>query len=107
MAFKIESLAEMNRIASRISERKQEMQSNGSSANASLETLKTVISGYGVEKNLAALEEAITTNVNNVNNLLELISDFITKQISGYTINEENLANRLANAQSQLENIQG
>lgn len=107
MAFKIESLQEMTRIAARVSERKEEMTSvTNNISSGALTELRSNISGYGVETNLAKLSDAVITNCNKVNLLLDRVANFITSQVGTYTMNESEAQAGLNSAQQMLNNIQ-
>ena len=96
---------EVNRIAGRISERKEELDSATEKANASLNQLKTLIQTDGINETLSLLQVAITTNARKVNETFAQITQFINSQRGLHEASAQSATTDLRGMDSILGNI--
>lgn len=96
---------EVNRIAGRISERKEELDSATEKANASLNQLKTLIQTDGINETLSLLQTAITTNARKVNETFAQITQFINTQRGLHEATAQKTTTNIQNIDSILGNI--
>ncbi len=96
---------EVNRIAGRISERKEELDSATEKANASLNQLKTLIQTDGINETLSLLQTAITTNARKVNEIFAQITQFINTQRGLHEATAQKTTTNIQNIDSILGNI--
>lgn len=96
---------EVNRIAGRISERKEELDSATEKANSSLNQLKTLIQTDGINETLSLLQAAITTNARKVNETFAQITQFINSQRGLHEASAQSATTDLQGMDSILGNI--
>lgn len=96
---------EVNRIAGRISERKEELDSATEKANSSLGQLKSLIQTDGINETLSLLQVAITTNARKVNETFAQITQFINTQKGLHEATAQTATTNIQNIDSILGNI--
>lgn len=96
---------EVKRIAGRISERKEELDSATEKANSSLEELKGLIETDGIKETLSLLKVAITTNARKANEIFDQISKFILEQTTKHEATAQSTTTDIQNIDSILGNI--
>lgn len=96
---------EVSRIAGRISERKEELDSATEKANSSLGELKGLIETDGIRETLSLLQVAITTNARKVNEVFSQITQFINSQRGLHEATAQSTTTDIQNIDSILGNI--
>ena len=96
---------EVSRIAGRISERKEELDSATEKANSSLGELEGLIETDGIKETLSLLKVAITTNASKANEIFDQISKFILEQTTKHEATAQSTTTDIQNIDSILGNI--
>ena len=105
MAFKVESLQEMNTIAETMSSYATEAEAQTKKVVTAVEQLDALISGQGVDEALTKLKDSITENADSATKVLKYVSLFIKSNAQSLSANEDETANVLNNVQNTLNNI--
>lgn len=106
MGFKIESLTNMQNIATTVSDLSTEVNSTNQKVISSIDSLQSGISGGGIETTLPKLSSAISTHGTDVSKLLSDIATFINSQVSAYTANEQTVTSDLDSINSALDGME-
>ena len=103
MGFKIESLTNMQNIATTVSDLSTSVTSTNQSVISSIDSLQSGISGGGIETTLPKLSSSISTVGSETSKLLSDIATFINTQVSSYSSNEEQVTTALDSINSALD----
>lgn len=105
MAFKIQSIANMEAIANTMSNCANEATAESQKIVVAVDELTAIISGKGVGETLQKLRNSVTSNTQSAVQLLNDISLFIRTQVTSYSQNEDETTSALSSVQSTLDGI--
>ena len=106
MGFKIDSLSNMQNIATTVTDLSANVTTTNKNVISAIESLQNSISGGGVEVQLPKLSSSISTNGTNIAKLLSDIATFINSQVGEYTANEEGISSELDGINSTLDSME-
>lgn len=105
MAFKIESIQELRKIADTLTQYSEEVNSEVNKVVGAIEQLDALVSGQGVDEALTKLKDAVNGLAPNAVQTLKYTSLFIKTQTASYAQTKSTTENSLNTVQSALDGI--
>ena len=105
MAFKIESIQELRKMADTLNQYSDEVNNEVNKVVAAIEQLDSLVSGPGVDESLVKLKDAVSGLAPNAVQTLKYTSLFIKTQAASYAQTKSTTENSLNTVQSALDGI--